>query len=287
MLKQQYQPQELKSILADFGFESHEDYSFAIKQLYRKNNTINCLHLCGDGGRRKTAFAHALGHTLDFAHTCYHDFSQQTDPEPQLILPEPKDKDTPKEPPVSALDRVVSDACAFSEAENTLLVFDQLQQADYRHQVRIHQLITRMQWQYPKNQFYANSDNLFIILISEETLYHALQKVSFRLWIGQAGYHPDFPTAADLKREPNIQPVIDALASIFKQLQVTPTRSELNHILTDIDQGIHTETELAHSIFGWTEGVNREQLFHADILNRLNRVLQKVDSYLGIEQLEI
>lgn len=287
MLKQQYHPQELKATLADFGFESHEDYSFAVKQLYRPNNKINCLHLCGDGGRRKTAFAHALGNTLDFEHTFYHDFSQQTEPEPQLILPEPKDKDTPRETPISALDRVVSDACAFSEAENTLLVFDQLQQADYRHQVRIYQLITTMQWQYPKNRFHANPDNLFILLISEDTLYHALQKVSFRLWIGQAGYHPDFPSATELQRDNKIQPVLDALAKVFKQLKITPTPGELKNILQDIEHIIHTETELAHSIYGWTEGIEREQLYQPEILQLLNQVLREMDIYFGIEQLEI
>jgi len=274
--------------LADYGFESHEDYRFVVKQLIGANSSkrIKCISLSGNSGRRKTAFAHALGEALGFERTLYHDFSQLKEPEPELILPEPE-KNIPRERPISALDRLISDACAFSEAENTLLIIDQLHSADFRHHVRIHKLLTDYIWSFPKNEFTANPNNLFIILISEEALYHALQKNSFKVWISNASYNGSLPSAKTLHCEEDLQPILDALAPIFSHLKITPTQSELLKLIDDIRHNIHTESELSQSIFGWVEGINHDDL-HAETVQLLFSDLMPVlDQFLGIDQLEI
>jgi len=168
--------------LADYGFESHEDYRFVVKQLIGANSSkrIKCISLSGNSGRRKTAFAHALGDALGFERTLYHDFSQLKEPEPELILPEPEEN-IPRERPISALDRLISDACAFSEAENTLLILDQLHSADFRHHVRIHKLLTDYIWSFPKNEFTANPNNLFIILLLQMVGHHVTENISKEL----------------------------------------------------------------------------------------------------------
>ncbi len=278
----------LKQNLADYGFESHEDYGFVVQQLMANNGpSINCLSLTGNSGRRKTAFAHALGNALAFKQTFYHDFSQLKAPEPLLDLPEPEDKTIAKEKPISALNRLVSDACAYSEAENTLLIFDQLQLCDFRHQITIHQLLTDNIWRYPKNEFAANPHNLTVCLISENDLYHSLQKSSFKVWISNASYNKNLATAKELKKDPTLQPVLDGLADIFKLLKVTPTQSELLKLINDIETKIHTVSDLTASLYGWIEGVDYLFLQKPSTQNRLINLIPIIDSFLGIDQLEI
>ena len=278
----------LQQDLANYGFESHEDYRFVAKQLLANpSQQIKCINLTGNSGRRKTAFAHARGNALAFSQTFYHDFSQLKDPSPILELPEPEDKSIPKERPVSALNRLVSDACAYSEAENTLLIFDQLQLCDFRHQVSIHQLLTDNIWRYPKNEFIANPNNLIVCLISEDELYHALQKNSFKVWISNASYNKHLPSTKELNISDRLQPILDALSGIFKLLKITPTNSELHKLINDIEYRIHTVAELTSSLYGWIEGVDHNTLQNDDIQQLISELIPLIDDYLGIDQLEI
>ena len=74
----------LRSKLAEHGFESNDDYDHALRCLLEQVVPhLRVLHVDGAAGRRKTAFAQALGPALGFAHTLYHDFSA---PEPPQMV---------------------------------------------------------------------------------------------------------------------------------------------------------------------------------------------------------
>ena len=104
--------------MARHGFESNDDYDYQVRCLLASDlRTIRCLDIEGDSGRRKTAFASALGHALEYPRILYHDFTQQNPPLPDVILPPTKDEQGREEPPIDPFDQIVSEACAFSEAE--------------------------------------------------------------------------------------------------------------------------------------------------------------------------
>ena len=77
----------LRQDLARFGFESNDDYEFALRSLFEADLPhLRALHVDGHGGRRKTAFANALAHALDYPHILYHDFSREEPPPAPLPL---------------------------------------------------------------------------------------------------------------------------------------------------------------------------------------------------------
>ena len=56
----------LKQRLADFGFESNEDYEFQLRLLFDAQIAhLRCVDISGDSGRRKTAFAQALARAVE------------------------------------------------------------------------------------------------------------------------------------------------------------------------------------------------------------------------------
>ena len=68
--------------------------------------------------------------------------------------------------------------------------------ADFREHLRLYRFLVERQWVYGEAEFTANPQNLFVLLISEEGLYHSLQKVSFSAWVpraavGEADYTPE------------------------------------------------------------------------------------------------
>lgn len=278
----------LRERMADNGFESNDDYEFQARCLLQaKPDTIRTLNIDGDSERRKTAFANALAHSLDFAHVLYHDFSDRTPPQPEVILPEAEDEYGRKEPAIEPLDDIASQACAFSEAEPTVLILDQLQMADFREHIRIYRLIRDRQWLVRDAPYYANARNLVLFLISEAPLYHSLQRASLRVWVSRVSERRVDFAPAEFGLDADAVPLFDALTELFRALDAAPTRGEFERLLRDITDHVQTETHLRHALFGRCEGIARERLNDDATAQRLSTVVDRLRDYLGAEQIVI
>ncbi len=278
----------LQDKMADFGFESNDDYEYQLRCLL--NNPfkgIKTLNIEGHKGRRKTAFANALARALEYPHLLYFDFTQQGTLDSKLILPPSKDEHGLEESPVSDFDHILSEACAFSEGEPTVLIIDQLQAADFKDHIRIYHFIKDRQWSYSNTTLEANIQHLLLIIISEEDLYHSLQKCSFRIWINAVSSARKSYAPADFEYQDDILPVMEALASMFSQLEVSPTFSEYRHILHDVEFHIHTEQQLIHSLYGWMELADRNLLFSPTLKPLLKNVVDNIHVYQGLDEIDM
>jgi hypothetical protein len=278
----------LRDKLAENGFESNDDYEFQVRCLLESPaRGLRALNIAGDGERRKTAFATALARALEFPQVLYHDFSARNPPPPDIILPPSKDEMGREEPPIEPLDRTVSEACAQSEGEPTILILDQLQVADFREHIRIHRLIADCFWEVRGGRFFANPRHLILFLISEEPLYHSLQKESFRVWIGRVSerridYRPD-----DFHMGPEAAVLFAALGELFAALGQGPTPSELRAILADLQLHVRTPEHLRLSLYGRAEGLDRERLRSAGLEPRLAAVVAAAQDLLVGEHIEL
>jgi len=277
----------LRERMAEQGFESNEDYEFQLRCLIESpTRGVRTLNIEGDGERRKTAFATALAHAIGVAHVLYHDFTDKKPPVPAVILPPTRDEMGREEPPIEPLDSIVSEACAQSEGDSTVLILDQLQAADFREHIRIHRLATNGYWEVRDGRYEANSHHLLLFLISEEPLYHALQKASFRVWVNRVSereivYRPEmFGLDADA------QPLFDALSRLFRTLGTTPTRSEFAHILRDLQWHARTDEHLRLVLYGRTEGMDRTLLASEALVEPLNAVIETARQLLVTEHIE-
>ena len=278
----------LRDKMARYGFESNDDYEFQVRCLLEgPTRTVRTLNIEGDSERRKSAFATALGRALEFPHLLYLDFTETHPPLPDLILPLGADELGRTEPPIEPLDRVASEACAQSEGEPTVLILDQLQAADFREHIRIHRLIADGFWEVRGGRYYANPRNLLLFLISESPLYHALQKASFRVWIGRVSEQqveflpPDFGLGA------TAAPLFAALADLFRALGSAPTQSEFAHILTDLQLHVRTIEHLRLSLYGRAEGITREALAAPGLTDALTAVVEAAQTMLVSEHIEL
>jgi len=277
----------LRERMADNGFESNDSYDYPVRCLMSYvPDVIRTLNVTGDPGRRKTAFATALAHSLDHGHVLYHDFLQENDPPPP-VLRHSRDEEGHEEPPIDAFDRIMSDACAFSEGARTLMIVDQLQGADFREHIRIYKFIKSGQWAYRDAQFQAHPGNLLLFLISEQPLYHSLQKASFRVWVsaaslGRAHYRP-----ADFGLGPEAEALMVGLGDLFVQLGVQPTRSEYARLLHDLQHNVHSAEQLCLSVFGWTEGIDRDLLYSPPAQRLVEDLLPVLQQWVGVDQVEI
>lgn len=278
----------LTSKLTEHGFESNDDYEFQVRCLLETPTSgIRALNIEGDGERRKTAFANALARALDFPQILYHDFTDAHPPLPDVILPLSRDELGREEPPIEPLDRIVSEACAQSEGDPTVLILDQLQAADFREHVRLHHLIKNGFWDVRGGSYFASPNRLLIVLISETPLYHALRQESFRLWIGrqserQLVYHP-----ADFDLGLEAQPVFDALTCLFEALGAAPTRREFTRLLNDLRLHVRTAEHLRLSLYGRLEVIERESLSDPRFLEAQHRILEAAQSWLVTEHIEL
>ncbi len=275
--------------MAANGYESNDDYSYHIKCLLNsRSDDIHCLNIEGAPGRRKTAFANALATSLEYQHVLYHDFSDE-----QPIPPTPPAvSDDDGEPlttptPVSAFDHVMSDACAFSEGEQTVVILDQLQAAQFARHIQLYQFIRSGEWHSSDTQFFANRDKLLMFLISEEPLYHSLQKHSFRVWVNATSMSSQPYRAEDFDLATDIQAVINALHALFSKIGVMPTLSEFARILHDIQHNVRTDEELIHSIYGWSEGITQEVLHAREVGAEISRTMLTIEAYLGVDEVEL
>lgn|GEM_PF-380515 len=278
----------LREKMASNGFESNDDYEFQTRCLLTApTDKIRTLCIEGDCERRKTAFATALAHSLDFTRILYHDFSDRTPPQPELVLPDTQDDYGRKEPAIEPLDDIASQACAFSEAEPTILIMDQLQMADFREHIRIHRLIRDRQWLIRDAPYYANAHNLVLFLISEETFYHSLRRASFRVWVSRVSQRRIDFRPAEFGLEDSAIPLFDALSDLFRALEATPTRGEFAYLLHDLTEQVQTEMHLRHALFGRFEGIDRERLYGDTANPQLDRVIDRLRDYLGSEPIII
>jgi len=281
----------LQQKMASFGFESNDDYQYHLDSLLSMPNeikrTIRTLHIEGEQQRRKTAFANALACSLEFPHLLYYDFSQQGRMEGKVKLPEVTDEDGISEDPVSDFDHVMSEACAFSEAEDTILILDQLHLADFREHIRLYHFIINQTWEYSGNSLQANPDKLIIILISAEPLYHSLQTCSFRIWLSRVSQNQVEYVPADFNLDDNIYPVMQALSELFNQIGISPTNSEYQKIIHDAQFNIKLEEHLLASLYGWMEGVDRDILYSKQLQPYTEKVILEIHNYLGWDEVEL
>lgn len=278
----------LQKRMADYGFESNDDYEYHLRCLMNSQfEGIKAINVEGHKGRRKTAFANALGRALEYPHLLYYDFTQKAGAEGKVIIPPSEDEHGISEPPVSDFDHNMSEACAFSEGEQTVLILDQLQAADFKDHIRIYHFIKSCEWSYGNNSLKASKKNLLLLLIGDEPLYHSLQKCSFRIWINAVSSAQKDYSPADFNLQEDVLPIMEALAEIFNQLEVAPTYSEYKNILRDIHYNVHTEQQLTHSLYGWMEGVNRELIHSRQMQPLLIRVIDKIQQYHGMDEVII
>ncbi|MCU7960827.1 MAG: hypothetical protein KZQ58_12705 [gamma proteobacterium symbiont of Bathyaustriella thionipta] len=279
---------ELQRKMAEHGFESNDDYEYPVQVMLQQNaDRIRCLMVEGPSERRKTAFANALANALDFPKILYHDFTQQHPPQPEMTLPPSQDELGRSETPVEAIDQVISEACAFSEGTDTILILDQLQAADFREHLRLYHFLQNAQWSYRDACYYANPQYLVVVLISEEPLFHSLQKCSFRVWVSATSENMPLFKPQDFGLQDDAAPMMAQLASLFEALGSTPTRSEYAHILHDIHQHARTVRALCHSLYGWTEGIAHEHLISKKIQPELRKTMQAIEEYLSEDAIEI
>jgi len=278
----------LQEKLAAHGFESNIDYAYHVRCLLSQpTEQIPALSVEGDSGRRKTAFANALAGALEYPHCVYHDFTQTNDPPPKIVPPPSRDEQGREEPPIPAFERALSDACAYSEGEKTALILDQLQAADFRDHIRLYHFLTDREWHFRDAVFVANPQNLVVLLISEEPLYHSLQKASFSTWIPRASVGDSDYTPEDFGLGPEARNLMRILGALFRELGVQPTPSEFRKLLHDIQHNVRTAEELTHSLYGWTEGIDHTLLVSARIQERIREIMPVIEEFVGIEHVEI
>jgi hypothetical protein len=277
----------LRKQLATHGFESNDDYEFALRSLFAAELPhLRTLHVDGAGGRRKTAFANALAHALDYPHILYHDFSQEVAlPPPQPIVLDDGSVGLP-EAPAEPFDRVMTEACAFSEGARTIVILDQLQAADFADHIKLYHFASSREWSGTAGAVRANARNLLLVLISEQPLYHSLAKISYRVWTDAQRAYLDY-RPEDYGLGSDAQELFAALAGVFEAAQMSPTPSEFQHLLQDLLRHVRSEDQLRQALFGWTEGVERARLYAAELTPRLTAAVDALASYLGHDHIEI
>lgn len=277
----------LRHRLADYGFESNADYDYALRCLFEAELAhLRLLHVDGRGGRRKTAFANALAHALDYPHILYHDFSRREPPPAALPVQLDDGSIGPPEPGLSAFERAVSEACAYSEAARTVLILDQLQAADFADQLRLVGFASSGEWTAGSATLVANRRHLLVLLIAEEALYHSLARLAYRVWTDSDRAFLDF-RPEDFGLAPDAASLFDALGALFTALGAAPTASEFGRLIKDVLQRVRSEDQLRQSIFGWTEQIERARLYAPEITPQLARVVDAIGAYVGLDHIEM
>ena len=275
--------QLLKQALAEYGFESRDNYDYEVQCLLNTpNDNIRVLNVDGDPGRRKTAFAHALGQVLEYDHFLYYEFG--TDPLQAEVIRIHDGEAQAKEPPTSPFDRVMTEACAQSEGARTLLILDQFQMAEFQQHIRLYEFIRSKVWSYSDVQFVANPHHLLIFIVSAEPLYHSLQQVSFRIWIGSQDNTLAEIEPEELGLDENCLEWFEPLNDLLQALGVSPGISEYRKLVYDIEQTVRSENQLKSSIFGWIEGVDRKRLMGSSLNLHVERVMRGIESSMGIQE---
>lgn len=277
----------LRTTLALHGFESNDDYDHALRCLFGQQvSHLRVLHVDGTAGRRKTAFAQALGRALDYAHVLYHDFSAgEPEAPPQPIVLEDGSLGVPEAAP-SGFERVMTEACAYSEASATLLILDQLQAAHFADQQRLYNFVMKREWTSPAGSASANPKNLVLALISEQPLYHSLAKCSYRVWTDAQRAFLDY-RPADYGLGPEAQGFFAALAGVCVALPAAPTPSEFANVVSDLLNHARSEEQIRQSLFGRIENLERPRLYAPELAPPLRALLVELERLLGADEVSL
>ena len=277
----------LRTRLAEFGFESNDDYDHALRCLFGQEQAhLRVLHVDGNAGRRKTAFAQALGKALDYAHVLYHDFSAEQAPAAPLpIVLDDGSLGVPELAP-SGFERVMTEACAYSEAAATLLILDQLQAAHFADQARLYNFVMKREWSSPAGSASANARQLLLVVISEQAVYHSLAKCSYRVWTDAQRAFLDF-RPSDYQLGPEAQGLFAALAQVCVALEAAPTPSEFAHLLSDLMHHARSEEQIRQSLFGRIESIDRSRLYAPELAPLLRTLLVELERLLGADQVSL
>ena len=275
----------LRSKLAEFGFESNDDYDHALRCLFGQPLThLRVLHVDGTAGRRKTAFAQALGRALEYPQILYHDFSAEEAPvAPQPIVLDDGSMGAP-EPAPSGFERVMTEACAYSEASPTLLILDQLQAAHFSDQTKLYHFVMKREWSGSSGPATANAKNLVMVLISEQPLYHSLAKCSYRVWTDAQRAFLDY-RPGDYGLGPEAQGLFSAMAAICVGLEASPTPSEFANLVSDLLHHARSEEQIRQSFFGRIENVDRSRLYAPELAAPLRELLVELERLLGADEI--
>jgi len=273
----------LKQQLAEYGFESREDYDYAVQCLLNSTTeNIRCLNVDGDPGRRKTAFAHALAQVMEVKHVIYFEFGTEK-PVTQIVRVV-DGEDVPEEPATQPFDRIMTEASTLSEADKTILILDQLQLAPFQQHIRLYEFTRSKEWSYSDVKFHANPSNLLIFIISSEPLYHSLQQISFRIWISAQAESMDRLLPEELGLDEDCREWLEALNELMAELGLVPSVSEYQKLAYDIEQFVRTEEQLRTSIFGWIENVDRKRLYSRSIEAYVRKVMTAIEDNLSIQE---
>jgi hypothetical protein len=277
----------LRKKLASYGFESNDDYEFALRCLFDAELPhLRVLHVDGAGGRRKTAFATALAHALEYPHILYHDFSREEPPPVAIPVVLEDGSAGPSEPGPTAFDRAITEACAYSEGSRCILILDQLQAADFADHIRLYELGTTREWSGVAGTVRANPRNLLVVLISEQPLYHSLAKISYRVWTDAQRAYLDY-RPEDYGLGPDAKDLFAALAALFEAAHASPTPREFERLLLDLLHRVRSEDQLRQVVFGWTEAVERERLYSPEVTPKLQAAVDALTRYLGSDEVEL
>jgi hypothetical protein len=277
----------LRNDLALYGFESNADYSFALQcVLDAESRHVRCLHVDGSAGRRKTAFANALGSALSYPRICYHDFSLLNTPAARGVVSVEDTASELAEPAMTAFERVITEACAYSESDRCLLIVDQLQAAGFVDQMRLTGFLRNAEWSSQAGTVIAHRGNLLVVLICEGELYHSLAKLCFRVWTDAELTMPDY-RPEDYGWSLDAQPVFTALAQLFAALPFSPTPSEFSAVLDDLAHRVHGEEQLRQSLFGRCEGLARTALHVDAMAPMLSEILDRLQTWRGVDHIEL
>lgn len=277
----------LRKKLAEHGFESNDDYDHVLRCLFEQVLThLRVLHVDGLAGRRKTAFAQALGPALQYAHVLYHDFSVAEAPAAAVPMVLDDGNPGPVEPPLSAFERAMTEACAYSEAAPTLLILDQLQAAHFAEQARLYHFAMTREWSNAAGTVMAQPRNFLLALISEQPLYHSLAKCSFRIWTDAQRAFLDY-RPQDYGLGPEAQGLFDALARLCQTVGCAPTPSEFGLLLNDLLQRSRSEDQIRQSLFGRVESADRSRLYSPEAVMPLRSLLGEIERLLGADEVSL
>jgi hypothetical protein len=277
----------LRKKLADYGFESNDDYDYPLRCLLEAPlEHLRCLNVAGASGRRKTALANALAHALDYPHILYHDFTTPEPPSAPIVIAPDVSADGALEAPLPVFERVMTEACAYSEGARTILVLDQLQAAGFHDHIRLYHFVETGEWSTAQGSVVANPNHFLLVLISEEPLYHSLAKVSFRVHADASRAYQEF-RPEDFGLDAGAAEFMAALGRLFAAIGASPTPGEYARILGDIAQRVRTDEQLRASLFGWMEQLDRGALYAAPTQPLVADAVHAINRYLGIEEIEL
>ena len=277
----------LRRQLAEFGFESNDDYDHALRCLFDTEQAqMRVLHVDGTAGRRKTAFAQALGRALAYPHVLYHDFSAaEPAPTAQAIVLDDGSLGVPEAAP-SGFERVMTEACAYSEATPTLLILDQLQSAHFADQARLYHFVMKHEWTGSAGTTTANGKNIVLALISEQPLYHSLAKCSYRIWTDAQRAFLDY-RPSEYGLGPEAQGLFAAIAAVCVALEAAPTPSEFAHLISDLLHHARSEEQIRQSLFGRVESLDRAGLYSPELAPLLRALLVELERLLGADEVSL